>query len=372
MPSRGRKAKPSMGQPDKETTPQPSIEMRSQEVDRIIQGRKNLDDITALAQYAVQYKNLGWFPVALDAHTGTDLGVDFGKTQQTWLNLLMDLALKKTMVSLAIRFEPDSELFGLMVNPAFGKAFLDSLGDWRSPCIARLGDIWEHHFLVLPQTWCLSPGHLTDNKDVPLSVIGTGRVVAVPPSVDPASRETWRWLHPPWQQPLAYPTPGLLHLLEECGYLARKSPTVEEDLPTWDDIFPLICHSNKLLQALLTPATKKELYYRNILYEALRAGFQDPKMLKGLLWHAPHGGVRQDPERRQKLSQWVAEVLPLLAAEALGTASKSPGWESDLASLPGTASTPGTADEIGPDWPLLKGSPGARSHSQPRKTLGMN
>ena len=128
--------------------------MRSQEVDRIIQGRKNLDDVTALAQYAVQYKNLGWFPVALDAHTGTDLGVDFGETQQTWLNLLMDLALKKTMVSLAIRFEPDSEVFGLMVTPAFGKAFLDSLGDWRSPCIARLGDIWEHHFLVLPQTWC--------------------------------------------------------------------------------------------------------------------------------------------------------------------------------------------------------------------------
>ena len=296
---------------------------------------------------------------ALDADTGTDLEIDFGQPQSTWLSLLLDLALKKTRVSLAIRFQPDSELFGLMVNQAFGKAFLDSLGDWRSPCIARLGDIWEHHFLVLPQTWCLSPGHLTDDKDATLSVIGTGRVVAVPPSVDPASRETWRWLHPPWQQPPAYPTPGLLHLLEECGYLARKSPTVEEDLPTWDDIFPLICHSNKLLQALVTPATKKELYYRNILYEALLAGFQDPKMLKGLLWHAPHGGVRQDPERRQKLSQWVAEVLPLLAAEALGTASRSPGWESDLAGLPGTASTPGTAAEIGPDWPLLKGSPGS-------------
>jgi hypothetical protein len=313
-----------MGLLDKKTSPQPSIRMSSQEADRIIQGRKKMDDISTLAQSAVQYKNfLGWFPVALDAHTGTDLGVDFDQTLQTCLHRLVGLALKQTTISLAIRFVPNSYLFGLMVNQAFGKAFLDSLGDWRSPCIARLGDIWEHHLLVLPQNWCLSPGHLNDDKNAPLSIMGPGRVVLVPPSVDPASQETWRWLRPPCQAPPGYPAPGLLHLLEECGFISRKSPTVEADLFTWDDIFPLICHSNELLQALVTPATTRDLYYRNILYEALRAGFQDPKMLKGLLWHAPHGEVRQDPEGRQKISQWVAEVLPLLK-ERPGSAAPPP------------------------------------------------
>ena len=92
-----------MGLPDKKISHQPAIRMHSQEVDHIIQARKNLDDITALAQYATQYKSLGWSPVALDADTGTDLGVDFGGPHSGWLNLLMDLTLKKTRVSLAIR-----------------------------------------------------------------------------------------------------------------------------------------------------------------------------------------------------------------------------------------------------------------------------
>ena len=239
-----------MGLPEKETF-QPRLKMGSEELDHIIQARKNLEDVTELAQYAILYKNLGWSPVALDAHTGTCLKVDFDQPQPTWLNLLMDLALKKTSVSLAIRLEPNSRLFVLKVNPAFGKEFLDSLGDWRSPCIARAGDIWENHFLVLPQTWCFSPGHHDDDEDAPLSVIGPGRVVAVPPSVDPASQEAWRWLQPPWRQPPCHPTPGLLLLLEEAGYISRKSPILEEDLPTWEDIYPVICHSNELLQAVL-------------------------------------------------------------------------------------------------------------------------
>ena len=164
----------------------------------------------------------------------------------------------------------------LTVNPAFGKEFLDSLGDWRSPCIARAGDIWENHFLVLPQTWCLSPGHANDDEAAPLSVMGPGRVVAVPPSVDPSSHEDWCWLQPHWGQPPGLPTPGLLLLLEEAGYISRKSPLSDGDLPSWEDIYPFICHSSKLLQALLASVATSELYYRTILYEALRAGLRDP------------------------------------------------------------------------------------------------
>ncbi len=213
-----------MGLPNKSTLSQPSAKVSSLELHSIIEASKNLNAVTTLAQYAAHYKNLGWCPVVLDADTGTDRKLDFGQPQSTWLNLLMDLALRKTRICLAVRLKPDLSLFVLKVNAAFGKTFLDDLGDWRSPCVARAGDIWEHHFLLLPPDWCLSSGHFDDEKDAPLSVIGTGGVVAVPPSVDPSCHETWRWLQPPWEHSPWYPIKRLLLLLEEAGFIARLSP----------------------------------------------------------------------------------------------------------------------------------------------------
>ena len=95
-----------MGLPKNDTSRQPRLKMGPEELDHIIQGRKNLDDVTELAQYATLYKSIGWSPVALDALTGTSLKVDFDQPQATWLNLLLDLALKKGGVSLGIRLEP--------------------------------------------------------------------------------------------------------------------------------------------------------------------------------------------------------------------------------------------------------------------------
>jgi hypothetical protein len=337
---RGKKAEPLTVLPDRELPFQPRVKMGYQEMDHITQARKNLADVTALAQYAILYKNLGWSPVALDGHTGTCLPVDFDLPHPTWLNLLMDLALKYSRVSLAIRLEPDSRLFVLMVKPAFGKEFLDNLGDWRSPCMARVGDIWENHFLVLPQPWYFSPDHDQEDEEAPLSVVGPGRIVTVPPSGDPSSQEAWRWFRHPWEQAPGHPSPGLLLLLEEGGYISRKSLISEKDLPTWDDIFPSICHSSKLLQALLASVANSESYYRTILSEALQGGFRDPRMLQGLLWHAPHGEMRQDPEGLHKLSHWTGEIQKLLSAGVSPVQNCSPGRDSRL---PAThaASTPG-------------------------------
>ena len=312
-----------MGKSKKESSLQPPINMGSQEMDHIIQARKNLDNLNELAQYAALYKKVGWSPVALDDPAGTVLKVDFDQPQATWSNLLLELALKRARVSLAIRLQPNSRLFVLRVSPAFGKEFLDSLGDWRSPCIARAEDSWENHFLVLPQTWDFSPEHLGNDEDAPLSVIGPGRVVPVPPSTDPASRKPWRWLHPPWQQPPWHPSHGLLLLLKEVGYISKRSLFPEEDLPTWEDLYPVICRSKELLQAVLTPVATKELYYRIILFEALRAGFREPRILLGLLWHAPHGAIMDGLEAQQQLSQWAREVQWLLSAEGLSGESGS-------------------------------------------------
>jgi hypothetical protein len=345
--------------PDKEPPCQPRVKMGLQEMDHINQAHKNLSDVTALAQYAILYQNIGWSPVALDPRTGTCLRVDFDLPHTTWLNLLMDLALTYNSISLGIRLEPDSRLFVLRVNPAFGKEFLDSLGDWRSPCVARAGDIWENHFFLLPPTWCFSSEDNHDDEDGPLSVLGPGKVVAVPPSGDPSCQEAWRWLQHPWEKLPGHPTPGLLLLLEEGGYIARKSPVSVEDLPTWDDIFPSICHSSNLLQALLASGAPGEFYYRTILSEALQAGFRDPIMLQGLLWHAPHGEMRHDPEGLHKLAHWAGEIQKLLSAGPLPNGGLSPGGESCLTIPLHPAPTPGP-ETLPPGlrgWPATPASP---------------
>jgi hypothetical protein len=312
-----------MRQPNKKTSLQPPAKINSQELDHIIRARENLEWLAELAQYAALYKNLGWSLVALDSQARTDLGVDFDQPEATWSKLLLKFALKAAKVSLALRLEPHSRLFVLKVNSEFGTEFLNSLGDWRSPCMAHAGNRWENHFLVLPQPWCLSPKHSDEGEDASLSVIGPGSLVPVPPSADPASREAWHWLHPPWERHPWYPFPGLLRLLEEVGYISRRNLLPEEDFPPWEDLYPVICDSPELLQALMTPVATKELYYRTILYEAIRAGFRDPRMLQGLLWHAPHGETRHGLEAGQQLSRWAMEIQGLLSAEVLKPMSKA-------------------------------------------------
>jgi len=291
-----------------------SIKVESQELDRIIQARKNLDDVKLLAVYAAQYKNLGWSPVALEVVQGTDLGVNFEQPEAGWVWSLMDFALQDIRVGLTIHLKPNSPLFVIRVKPALGNT-LGRLGDWRSPCVARLGDIWEHHFLMLPKTWRLSPDHIIGDEEAPLSIIGPGHAVTVPPSVDPASQVAWHWLAPPWEQPPGQPSPELLILLEDCGFIVREALTAVEDLPSWKEIYPLICHSERLIQALLAPEESSAIYCRNILQEALQAGFRDLTLLLSLLWHAPHSELRHDPDGRDQLCQWAEKLQELLGAE---------------------------------------------------------
>jgi hypothetical protein len=307
-----------------------SIKMDSKELERIIQARKNLDDVKALAVYAARYQDLGWSPVALEAQKGIDLEVDFRQPQANWLWLLMDYALQEVNVGLAIHLEPRSRLFVLRVKPALGKS-LDRLGDWRSPCIARLGDVWEHHFLLLPPAWSFPPEQVVSDKDAPLSVLGPGNLVPVPPSSVAPGQMAWEWLALPWEQPPGQPSPELLILLEDCGFIFRKSMTAVEDLPSWKEIYPRISHAEKLLQALLAPEEESRLYYRKILYEAIQAGFKDLELLLGLLWHAPHSEIRFDPEGREQLALW-ADSLQELLAETSGEADSVEMVESEAES----------------------------------------
>ena len=300
-----------------------SIKVEGKELDRINQSRKNLDDVKALVPHINQYKNLGWSPVALELPEGNDLGVDFHQPETKILWALMDLALREISVGLAVRLDAGSPLFVMRINRDLGSS-LDRLGDWRSPCVARLGDAWEHHFLVLPGGWHL-PEHVVGNKEAPLTVIRPGDLVTVPPAVDPHSREAWEWLAPPWDEPPVEPSPELLILLEDCGFVARKTPaTMVADLPTWKEIYPLISHSEKLLRALLAPEEESHLYYRKILQEALEAGFRDLRLLLSLLWHAPHSELRHETDGREQLAQWAERLEELLSRENVARAGATP------------------------------------------------
>ncbi|MFZ2088419.1 MAG: hypothetical protein WAU47_07565 [Desulfobaccales bacterium] len=291
-----------------------SIKVETLELDRIIQARKNLDDVKGLAVYAARYMELGWTPVALEAYTGVDLEVDFGQPQATWLWRLMDLALQDSRVVLAIRLTPQSRVLVLKVNPALGKS-LDRLGNWRSPCAALLGDLWEHHFLALPPTWTIPAEPIIGSQEAPLAVVRPGQLVVAPPSFDPACQDTWQWVRPPWEKPPGEPSIELLILLEDCGLIVRDTQTVQADLPSWKEIYPLISHSEKLLQALLAPEEPVERYYQKILAEAVQAGFRNLRLLQGLLWHAPHSELKGDPDGWPKLSSWGDRLQELLNSD---------------------------------------------------------
>jgi hypothetical protein len=310
-----------------------SIKVEAKELDRIVQARKNLDDVKALAIYATQYRDLGWSPVALEIPHGTDLRVDFHQPDAKCLWSLMDLALQGIVVGLAIRLDPDPPLFVVRVKPALGLT-LDRLGNWRSPCMARLGEAWEHHFLVLPETWSIAAEHIIGDAEAPLSILGPGHSVMVPPSADPASQVLWHWLAPPWEQPPGEPSPELLILLEDCGFISRKSLISVEELPTWKEIYPLIRHAEGLLQALLAPEESSAWYYRKILQEALQAGFQDLHLLLGLLWHAPHSELRLDPGGRGQLAQWAEKLEGLLSKEPLDVTGDTPEYGEGVAAPP--------------------------------------
>jgi len=300
-----------------------SVKLDSEEVERIIQTRKNLDDAKALAIYGARYANLGWPTMALEAPTGRDLYLDFSQPQT--LRMLMDLALQRIRLQLAVRLDPS--LFVLRVKPSIVQSLLDRLEGWRSSCIARLGDLWEHHFWLLPREWDLGAGSTEAQGEAPLTVLGPGAVVMVPPTLDREAQESWTWLSPPWEQPIGPPPPELLIILEECGFLSRKTIVAPEDLPSWNTIFPAISHVEKLLYALLAPEEDRDRYYRRILQEACRAGFRERQFLLGLLWHAPHGEARSAVGARQFLGRWQEEIDKLLAAAGRSFPAAAPGTD---------------------------------------------
>lgn len=273
-----------------------------QELGQIITLRKNLDLMGVLGRFAEQYLKLGWSLVALDAPTGNDLGLDFSLTKQAWSQGLMDESLEGNEVNLAVRAGSPSRLFVVKINTATNHHLLDSFGPWRSTCVAKNETFWEQHFYLLPSTW-----NIPHSYDSDIKILGEGELALVPPSAEPDSEDSWRWLQAPWESPPCPPPPGLVRFLEISGTPPSADLEGEPRL-AWEEIFARISGHKDVLSALLAPPASPPRYYQKVITEALKAGFREPNMLKTILWHAPHGDARQNPERWGGLLKVVAEV----------------------------------------------------------------
>ncbi len=116
---------------------------------------------------------------------------------------------------------------------------------------------------------------------------------------------------------------------------------VNPEVQSWAEIYRMIAPHGTLLKALLVPPSSQDAYYQGIITTAMGLGFKDPALLFGLLWHAPHGEARNDPEKRDYFQKLIAKAqdrqkggasVPGLPARMDGKAG--PGKPADTCRLP--------------------------------------
>ena len=145
-------------------------------------------------------------------------------------------------------------------------------------------------------------------------------MVPVPPSVDPESEETWRWLSPPWENPPQPPSQSLSRFLQQ--HLTRGGqPGVNL---SWQEVYCLVSPYEPLVQALSASHETMQNYYHGILAAAASAGIMAPEVLLSVLWHAPRGDARQHPAFWDYLQQLVAAIHD---RSGPGTSPEPVSWE---------------------------------------------
>ncbi len=262
---------------------------------------------------AIRCRDLGWRLAAVDARELIDLAVNFSEPVDLWLRQCSRAGPLQGRVNLGVHTGSVSGLLVLEVKKGEGTCALDRCGSWRSPCRARLNGR-EQHFYSLP-----AGGVSPRTRFLPgpqLMVYGEEGLAPLPPSLDVQSRECWRWLNPPWENPPAAAPPGLLAFLQQPPLTGGEAENVE--IPSWEEIYRHITPHEALLKALLAPCRSLEDYYDNLLREALDSGFRDPGFLLGLLRRAPQGDVERNPGRLAHLRRLVNEARPAPAGDSPG------------------------------------------------------
>jgi Bifunctional DNA primase/polymerase, N-terminal len=271
-----------------------SVRVGQEEIGRIFNLKENLDLKDLLASYAPQYQKLGWVLVGIKSPEGAPLEFDLSQPAELWVRQLSEMGAEQGQINIGIRTGKASNLLVLEVNKGEGALSLDQWGDWRSECVAEMGGCREQHYYTLPLEATAPPSFFLAPQ---VLIYGEGGLLLVPPSLEPQGREPWRWLKPPWESPPLPPKPAVWQFLKEYIPAALVKPEVQ----SWEEIYRIIAPHGDLLKSLLRPPTSQDAYYQGIIQTALGLGLKDPALLFGLLWHAPHGEARQNPEKRDYL-----------------------------------------------------------------------
>ncbi len=281
--------------------------VREEEVCRILNLKNHLDYSDVLIKYTAKYLSLGWQLVAVTSRGQADLGLDFRQPESQWSQRMMELGLEGVQVNLGVRTGTASRLLVLEVHRQSSLFPFSQPGDWCSPCVAEIGREREQHYYEIPAGW-RPPASFFLNA-FQIMVFGEGGMVLAPPSVEPEAKANLRWLRPPWQTPPAPPAPILRKFLQTTSPPAESDSPLKPDLPAWEELYPLIVRRPKIMQALLAPAIGAA-YYEKLLDAALAAGLKDQRLLLALLWYAPQGDLRQQPEGLAVLQNLLARRMP--------------------------------------------------------------
>jgi hypothetical protein len=277
-----------------------SVRIGHEEIGRILNLRENLDLKELFLTYAPHYQQLGWVLVGMKSPEGTPLELDLSQPTERWSQQLADLEADQVQINIGIRTGKASNLLVLEVNKGEGALSLDQWGEWRSDCVAEMGGCREQHYYILPPESQTPPSYFLAPQ---VMIYGAGGLVLVPPSLEPQAREPWRWLQPPWEAPPQPPKPAVWQILKE--YI--PAALVKREVPPWPEIYRRIASHGSMLKALLVPPASQDAYYQGILDTALGLGFKDPWLLVGLLWHAPHGECRHNPDKWDYFQDLVAQ-----------------------------------------------------------------
>jgi hypothetical protein len=290
-----------------------SVRIGQDEIGRIFNLKDHLDHNEVALSHVSRYRRLGWIIEAIDAAAGTPLALDLTQPHEEWSRRLTDLSMERVEVNLKVHTGSASRLLVLEVNRGEGSLLLDELGDWQAECIAAIGQR-EQHYYTLPLGAPVPPSYFQAPQ---VLIFGEGGMVLAPPSREGTDRESWHWLQPPWEKPLGYPKPAVWKFLNE-----HLPDTGEPDVPSWQEIYRAVSPHGVILKALLFPAASPDAYYQGIINAALNLGINDAKLLHGLVWHAPHGDARQNPERWQYLQEQLVQALETKRQASLPAVSR--------------------------------------------------
>ena len=292
-----------------------NVRVSGDEMGQILNLKQKLEHHDQLWGYVNRYRAIGWNVAVVRARGGSEVEIDLAQPEESWWKQLGDLGLTGVQVNLAIRTGQSSRLLVLEVNKGQGALSLDLLGDWRSPCVAELGNCREQHYYTLPPD---QPPTASNFLAQEVLIYAEGGLILAPPSIELEGREPWRWLTPPWEMAPQPPKPAV------WKYIQEQTAGAAAEVPSWEEIYQVIVPYSAVLKALLGPPLTMEQYYREILQAALAVGLSDRRLLLGLLWHAPNGDARTNGERWKQL-----QGLPAVAKPTPGGYQAASGLKPD-------------------------------------------